>query len=147
MTSHPMGHPDPDALPEFYEGVAVKRTLAWVFDVILIAVLSAVLLPFTAFTALFFFPVFMLVISFFYRWFALAGGSATWGMRLLAIELREADGGPLTSRTAFLHTLAYSVAIVTAPLQVISAIMMGVTPRCQGLGDFLLGTAAMNRRA
>ena len=29
MTSHPMGHPDPDALPEFYEGVAVKRTLAW----------------------------------------------------------------------------------------------------------------------
>ena len=85
--------PDPASQPEFYQGVVLKRGLAWVFDAILIAILSALVLPFTAFTGIFFFPGLMLVMGFFYRWFTLAGGSSTWGMRLMSIELREADGG------------------------------------------------------
>lgn len=137
--------PDPEVHPEFYRGVPLNRGLAWVIDMILIALACAVLLPFTLFLGLFFFPLMMLVVGFLYRWTTLARGSATWGMRFFGIELREADGSPLSPGTAFAHTLAYTVALAVAPLQLISAVMMVATPRGQGLGDMLLGTTALNR--
>lgn len=141
------GLPDPAREPDFYRGVSGKRAIAWLLDVVLIAVISALIVPFTAFAALLFFPFLMLTIGFLYRWATLAGGSATWGMRLMAIELRQADGGPLTGRTAFLHTLGYTVSVAIAPLQLISAILMVALGRGQGLSDMILGTAAINRPA
>jgi hypothetical protein len=137
--------PDPATQPEFYQGVVLKRGLAWVFDAILIGILSALVLPFTAFTGIFFFPGLMLVMGFFYRWFTLAGGSSTWGMRLMSIELREADGGRFSGSTAFWHTAGYTFSILVAPLQLISVLHMLVTSRGQGLSDHVLGTAAINR--
>jgi uncharacterized RDD family membrane protein YckC len=143
---HP-GLPDPVREGHFYAGVAMKRLLAWVADAVLILVLCLIVVPFTAFTALFFFPFLWLVVSFFYRWATLAGGSATWGMRLMAIEIREQDGHRLTGTTAFLHTLGYTVSVAVAPLQLISVILMLVLGRGQGLTDMILGTAAINRPA
>lgn len=143
--SFAQGLPDPALRGDFYAGVRTKRLVAWVLDTILIALVSAILVPFTAFTALFFFPVFMLVTGFFYRWFTLTAGSATWGMALMAIQLRESDGHKLSSSTAFWHTVGYSVSIAVAPLQLISVIMMCVTDRRQGLTDLILNTAAINR--
>jgi len=137
--------PDPASQPEFYQGVVLKRGLAWVFDAILIAILSALVLPFTPFTGIFFFPGLMLVMGFFYRWFTLAGGSSTWGMRLMSIELREADGGRFSGSSAFWHTAGYTFSILVAPLQLISVLLMLVTARGQGLTDHVLGTAAINR--
>lgn len=139
------GLPDPVLRPDFYAGIRSKRLVAWVLDVILIAALSAILLPFTVFTALFFFPAFMLIIGFFYRWFTLSTGSATWGMALMAIQLRQGDGQKLTGGTAFWHTVGYSLSIAMAPLQLVSVIMMCVTDRRQGLTDMILTTAAINR--
>jgi len=78
---HLDGLPDPHRSAEFYDGIPTKRLLAWVVDTVLIGLVSVLVLPFTAFTALFFFPALMLVVGFAYRWFTLAGGSATWGMR------------------------------------------------------------------
>ena len=141
------GLPDPTRNAGFYAGVPFKRAVAWVFDMVLIGVLAALIVPFTAFTGLFFFPFLMLVVGFFYRWFTLSGGSATWGMRLMSIELREADGGRFSSQTALLHTLGYSVSVAMAPLQLISVILMLVTERGQGLTDVILGTTALNRPA
>lgn len=141
------GLPDPFARPEFYEGVPLKRLLAWVVDIVLIFVLCLLVLPFTAFTGIFFFPALMLVTGFFYRWATLANGSATWGMRLMAIQIREADGLRLTGGTAFLHTLGYTVSLSVPPLQLISILLMLFTDRRQGLTDHLLGTAAINRPA
>jgi hypothetical protein len=66
-----------------------------VFDFAIIAVLTAIVVPFTFFTGLFFLPVLFLFVGFLYRWATIATGSATWGMRLAAIELRAADGGRL----------------------------------------------------
>lgn len=148
MTTLTLGNlPDPVHHAEFYSGVATKRALAWVIDVILVALFSVLILPFTAFTGLFFFPILMLSVGFLYRWFTIAGRSATWGMRLFNIELREMSGNRLSSGTALLHTLGYTVSVVTAPLQLISAAMMALTPRGQGLTDHLLGTTAINRPA
>ena len=139
--------PDPDQDAAFYARVPSKRALAWVVDVTLVLIVSLLIVPFTAFTAIFFFPVLMLVVGFFYRWFTIANRSATWGMRLMGIELRDHTGAPLTSTMALLHTLSYTVSVVTMPLQLISMVMMAMTPRGQGLNDTLLGTTAINRPA
>ncbi len=149
MTTAPMsllnGLPDPDHDADFYARVPTKRALAWLVDVTLVLIASLLIVPFTAFTALFFFPVLMLVIGFLYRWFTIAARSATWGMRLMGIELRDLNGDRLNSTTAMLHTLGYTVSVVTAPLQLISIGMMALTPRGQGLSDMLLGTTAINK--
>ncbi len=147
MSAHPMhlGLPDPITKPEFYEGVQIKRAIAWIIDVILVGVICVLIVPFTAFTALFFFPFLMLVVGFIYRWFTIAGKSSTWGMRMMGIELRDHDGLRLQSGTALAHTFGYSVSIAMAPLQLISILMMIVTERKQGLTDHLLGTTALNR--
>ncbi len=139
--------PNPETAPAFYAGVPTKRLLAWVVDVILIGVLCVLVLPFTAFTGIFFFPFLMLFVGFFYRWFTIAGGSATWGMRLMAIELRDMDGLRLTSGMAFAHTAGYTISVITAPLQLISIVAMLLTPRGQGLSDMVLGTTAINKPA
>jgi uncharacterized RDD family membrane protein YckC len=147
MQSTLFQHPDPAQNPEFYENVTLKRGLAWVIDSILIALISVILLPFTFFTGIFFFPVMMMVIGFFYRWFTLTGQGSTWGMRLMAIELKDKDGQNLSSQTAMVHTFGYSISVVFAPLQFISIAMMFLSSRGQGLTDHLLGTVAINRPA
>lgn len=147
MDTSATGLPNPDQRPEFYRGTAVKRGLAWVVDVLLIGLLSIVVLPFTAFLGLFFFPAMMLVLGFFYRWMTLAGGSATWGMRLMGIEIRDWRCERLTSETAFLHTAGYTASVILAPAQLVSACLMIATPRGQGLTDLLLGSTAINRPA
>jgi uncharacterized RDD family membrane protein YckC len=147
MTARPYsaGLPDPTARADFYDGIRTKRLIAWVLDMVLIAVLSSILLPFTAFTALFFFPFFMLVTGFFYRWFTLSVGSATWGMALMGIQIRDGQGDRLSGSLAFWHTLGYTLSVAIAPLQLLSVGMMCLSPRRQGLSDLLLNTAAINR--
>lgn len=142
MTSDYPAHLDLD--PQLYAGVTLKRAIAWVFDVVMIAMLCALVLPFTAFTGIFFFPLMMLVVGFIYRWFTLASGSSTWGMRMMGIHFRDHHGAPLSSELALAHTLGYSISITVAPLQLISIILMLVTKRGQGLSDLVLGTEAVN---
>lgn len=139
------GLPDPYTEAELYDAIPTKRLIAWVVDVVLIGIITAVVLPFTFFTGLFFLPLLFGVISFIYRWSALARHSATPGMRFVAIELRGSHGGRLDGTEAFLHTLGYVVSVVTFPLQLISIALMLATPRRQGLTDHVLGTAAINQ--
>ncbi|WP_296425073.1 RDD family protein [Yoonia sp.] len=137
--------PDPQRYPQFYDGVPLKRGVAWLIDVMLIGIFCVIILPFTAFTGIFFFPAMMLVVGFLYRWFTISGHSSTWGMRLAGIELRDARGAHLESGTAFLHTLGYSVSVAITPLQLVSIVMMLFSARKQGLTDHLLGTVALNK--
>ena len=97
-------NPDPHAQPEFYRDGNAKRLLAWVVDVLIIGTIALILSVFTFFTALLFFPLFYAAISFAYRWLTLTGGSATPGMRLMSLELRDAQGQRFDAGTAFLHT-------------------------------------------
>jgi uncharacterized RDD family membrane protein YckC len=145
------GHPemnlaDPATQPEFYEAVAPKRFFAWIIDTVLIFLLSLLIVPFTGFLALFVFGALMFVTGFFYRLATLAAGSATPGMRLMAIEFRDASGARFDGGTAFLHTVGFFVSTMIFPLQIVSAILMLTSARGQGLTDHILGTVAMNRR-
>ena len=138
--------PDPQRQAAFYDGVPVKRLLAWVIDTGITVILSAFAVVFTGFIGLFFLPMLFLVIGLIYRIVTLANGSATWGMRFMAIELRDMHGQRLDLGQAVLHTLGYSVSLAFAPLQIVSIVLMLTTSYKQGLTDHVLGTVAMNRR-
>ncbi len=140
------GLPDPEYHAEFYADVPSKRFLAWIIDVILISMITALLTLLGVLIPLLFLPFLFAAVSFLYRWSTIAGRSATPGMRFMAIELRDRDGQPLDGGTAFLHTAGYAISVMTFPLQLISIVMMLMTARRQGLTDTILGTAAVNRR-
>lgn len=139
------GLPDPATSPEFYDGVILKRGFAWVVDAILIGLLTALVVPFTLFAGLFFLPVLYMVLGFLYRWVSLARGSATPGMRLTAIEVRDRFGMPLDSGAALLHTTGYTLSVLVFPMQLVSIALMLISERGQGLTDHVLGTTALNR--
>jgi len=147
MTDALWGLPDPDLHREFYADVPGKRLLAFVVDSIVIVILTLVLVPFTAFTAIFYLGFLMFMVGFVYRTASIAALSATPGMWLFSIELRNRSGARLNLMEAFLHTTGFTISMSMVLPQVISIILMVTTPRGQGLTDLVLGTAAINRAA
>lgn len=139
--------PDPLEHAEFYDGVTIKRGLAWIVDVILVSALTAVAVVLSIFTALFFLPVVFLTVDFLYRWISLGRNSATPGMRFLGIQFLDRDGQRLDAGTALLHTIGYYLSGLTFLAQVLSIGLMFLSPRGQGLTDYILGTVAINRPA
>ncbi|SLN13129.1 RDD family protein [Pseudoruegeria aquimaris] len=147
MTEPLWGLPDPDTHAEFYQDVAAKRFFAWLIDAVFILLITAIIVPFTAFTALFFLPALALGVSLVYRTVSIARHSATPGMRFVSIEFRNHRGETFDTATALLHTVGYLVSMSMVFPQVISVILMLTSRRRQGLTDMLLGTAAVNRAA
>lgn len=139
--------PDPQSQPEFYADVPTKRLVAFVVDTLVIVVICLAILPFTAFTGILFFPVLMMLVGFAYRVVTLARSSATWGMRLTAIEFRAANGARFDLGLAFAHTLGFTISFALPILQVVSIVLMLTGARAQGLSDLVLGSVAINRRA
>ena len=142
-----MALPDPDLQAEFYADVALKRGLAFVIDLIVILSLVALAVLLTAFTGLFVLPVLFGTIGLAYRIVTLANGSATLGMRLMAIEFRRGDGAPFGLFEAVWHSVGFTICLLFPLLQLISGVMMLTGARGQGLPDMMLGTVALNRRA
>jgi len=139
--------PDPETQPEFYADVPTKRLVAFFIDIVVTLLISLLVLPFTAFIGLFFFAFLMSATGFAYRVVTLATGSATWGMRLVSLEMRDRAGMRFDLATAFLHTTGFYISCAVFPLQLISVVLMLTTTRAQGLSDHLLGSVAINRSA
>ncbi|MCF2872260.1 RDD family protein [Octadecabacter sp. G9-8] len=143
-------HPNPDTHYDFYEGVPPKRLIAWLIDISITAVIALpLMLPFlaTAFLVvpLLAIPIIWALVGFFYRWNTLANRSATWGMRLMAIELRDAQGARLSGGMAFMHTLGTTLSFAFPLVQAISILFMMTSDRGQGITDLVLNTAMLNR--
>ena len=139
--------PDPDRQPEFYQSVATKRFVAWLFDIAFISLLCIVPVFLTFGMGVFFLPLIYAVISFVYRVVTISNGSATLGMRFMNIELRDAFGARMDTGKALAHTAGYFVSMAFFVIQIISVIMMLTSSRCQGLTDAFLGTVMINQRA
>lgn len=137
--------PDPDRHGAFYAGTALRRAGAWGIDVILTALVTALIVPLTAFVAIFFLPVLFVLVNALWRWGFLAVASATPGMWVMGIEFRRADGQRFDGTTAFLHTAGFVLSWALVLPQVVSVALMATGARGQGLTDLLLGTAAINR--
>lgn len=139
------GLPDPYTQSEFYDDVPAKRLFAWLVDSVLILLLTLLAIPLTAFVGLFFFAFLWMAVGFAYRTVTLTRGSATPGMRLMAIEMRTHRGERLDLPVAALHTLFYMASIAMVLPQIATIVLMLTGARAQGLHDLLLGTAAINR--
>lgn len=139
--------PNPLSQSDFYRDVPSKRLFAWIVDVLLITCLTLFLSIFTLFTALLIFPLVYGVISFIYRWSSLTLFSATPGMSLMALTIRDCVGERLSFGAAFLHTAGYFASMAVFPLQLISIVTILTSEKRQSLTDMVLGTAAINKSA
>lgn len=139
------GLPDPSYQSDFYAGVPIKRFLAWAVDEILLLLASVLVVILTLGLAGFIFPLVYLVLSFSYRSFSLTRRSATLGMRLMALEIRNNTGRRLASNEACMHVGAFMVSMAFILPMLISAVMVAASSRHQALHDLLLGSAAINR--
>ncbi|WP_171099656.1 MULTISPECIES: RDD family protein [unclassified Ruegeria] len=139
--------PDPDTQPEFYQSVATKRFVAWLFDIAFISLLCTVAILLTFGLGFFVLALIYGVVSFIYRVVTISNGSATLGMRFMGIELRDAFGARMDLGKAIAHTAGYFVSMTFFVLQIISVVMMLTSARGQGLTDAFLGTVMINRRA
>lgn len=146
-------NPDPRTHAAFYEGVPAKRLIAWLIDItitgLIVFISSAIATIFglVLIVPLLFIPLIWACTGFVYRWMTIASSSATWGMRFMAIELRDSDGLRLESSTALLHTIGTYASFAVSPFQLVSVLLMGLTERGQGLTDMVLGTVMLNRAA
>lgn len=149
MMAFDLPHPEYDAA--FYEGVPLKRAIAWVIDFLICvtaaAALTLVVGIMTIGVGFFFFPAILFLISFFYRFTTIAGGSATWGMAFTGIELRNRSGGRLDPLMAAIHTGVFMFLVASLVGWIATAAAIVLTRYHQGIPDLLLGTTAINRPA
>ena len=127
--------------------MAIKRFIAWLFDIAFISLLCTVAIVLTFGLGFFILALIYMVVSFVYRVVTIANGSATLGMRFMGIELRDAFGARMDTGKAVAHTAGYFVSMAFPVIQIISVIMMLTSARCQGLTDAFLGTVMINQRA
>lgn len=149
FTNHDLsGLPDPEFDPQFYEGVPLKRLLAWFVDGLIVSIACIATIVFTFGIGFFLFAVIFFLMNIGYRWFFVSKNSATLGMQVFGIEIRNGKGEKLTSQEAFWHSFLFiALFIIFTLLAVVSAGMMLMNVRGQGLHDYLLGTTAINRPA
>lgn len=141
---------DPVDYPELYSGVLARRSLAFLFDAFMISVLTVV-----GWTVMFILGIFTLgllwlamglvfpAVALCYTGFTLGGEqSATPGMRLMGLEMRQLHGAPMFVLLAMAHAVLFwvSVAVLT-PLVLLVALFSG---RKQLAHDLLLGTVVIN---
>lgn len=149
--------PDPELQPEFYEHVAPKRAVALVLDMIATAALAlpliifigaAVSLAFERFEVGGWFMILnYMAMSVAYRTVMLSRQGATFGMMVAVLKWRRMDGRPTDPMLALRYSLMHVVQWAILPLQIVSIVMILVTPYRQGLHDHLLGTTMLHRFA
>jgi uncharacterized RDD family membrane protein YckC len=146
---------DPIANPELFEGVLARRCLAFVIDVIIIAI------P-VVFAAVFIFIVGLVTLGLGWVlywllspaaviwalcYYGLTFGSpasATLGMRMMDIEMRTWYGAPAYFVLGAVHAIAYWFAVsFLTPLILLVAFF---NQRCRLLHDMLVGTIVINNR-
>ena len=143
---HSTAMPDPATLPEAYEGVIWRRTLAYLIDLCFIGVLAALFWIIFAVLWVVSFGLLGPVLWFLfgliplaYHTLLLSGRrSATWGMRCFDVELRSITG----ERPGFLQALAQTALFYITVGVTCSLILLFVlfNRRKRTLHDFLAGT-------
>jgi uncharacterized RDD family membrane protein YckC len=149
-----MGVPDPVHDSQFYDGVPMRRLAAFCIDLFVILVLWCIVLVVGLLVSIvtlgLAMPVAMAVFAatgFIYRWAMLAERSATVGMLVTGIEVRDAGGGRVDPVIAFLHVAGFYLTVFVTPLLVIGWFLMASSPYRRLLHDLVLGTVVINRPA
>lgn len=147
-----MGVPDPHRDPQFYAGVPLRRFVAFLVDLVIIAFLmgcvafmGGLLSIATAFLAGPMVMVIFGITGFLYRWILLTQRSATIGMIVCGLEVRDGQGGRMEPLPAFIHTAGFYTTFFFLPLLVIGWFLMLTSPHQRALHDLILGSVVINR--
>jgi uncharacterized RDD family membrane protein YckC len=147
---------DPAASPELFEGVLARRIVAFIIDVIIIAIpliaASAFILVFGLFTfglgwALFWFlsPASVIWALAYYGMTLGSPASATIGMRAMEIEMRTWYGAPAYFVLGAVHAVVFWVSVsVLTPFILLVGFF---NSRRRLLHDILVGTVLINSPA
>lgn len=144
--------PPPSAAPQLYAGVVVRRSLAYLVDVCVIAVLGLCLgfvlsvagfLTFGLITPLAVIALALWPLA--YHSFFLASRGATPGMRLFDLELRDWTGKAAEPLQAILQIILFYVTVGLTAWLVLFLVLF--TERNRALHDILAGTLVVRRDA
>ena len=143
--------PDPETAPHLFEGVLTRRVIAFVVDVVLLAMIVACICVVGFIAGFFSFGVAWLFVPIVIP-FAIVGyysrtlGSptrATVGMSMMDIVLVPARGYPLDGWKILVHPLVFWITVWVAwPISLVVALM---TPRRQMVQDLVTGTLMLRR--
>lgn len=139
------GPPDPDADVRFYDGVPAKRLLAFALDVTAVWGVTLAICLLTLGMGFFLFAPLIAVVDAVYRIVTITNKSATPGMRLMGIELRDAQGERFNMVHAIAHTVLFYVSIAFVIVQLVSVLLMAGGRYGRGLHDMPLGATMINR--
>jgi uncharacterized RDD family membrane protein YckC len=146
---------DPAATPELFEGVLARRVIAFLIDVVIIALPMLLVALFVFIIGLVTFGLGWLLYLLFYPAAVLwalvyygmtLGGphSATVGMRLMDLEMRTWYGAPAYFVLGAVHAIIYWVSVsLLTPLVLVVGLL---NDRRRLLHDILLGTVVINNR-
>ena len=137
--------PIPQAHPEFYESVTTKRFFTWLIDSTVVLGILIITSPFTFFVSLFLFQFFYAVSDFIHRTPTLSMRSATFGMRIMAIELRHESGHRLDFITSVFYAIGLYVSYAFVLVRLLSIGMMVMQDGRKSLPDMVIGTVMMDR--
>jgi uncharacterized RDD family membrane protein YckC len=147
---------DPARNPELFYSVRTRRLCAFLIDAIVVtipiafAAIFILLFGFVTFglgwTLFWFLSPGTVVWAVLYYGFTLGGPySATWGQRMMGIEMRLWYGAPCYFLLGAVHVILYWVSVATlTPFIVLISLFNG---RKRLLHDFLLGTVVVNSAA
>jgi uncharacterized RDD family membrane protein YckC len=143
--------PAPSSAPWLYGGLVIRRVLAYLVDVLIIAVLGLALgsalwllgiLSFGLLT-----PLAVVVMSLWplaYHSFFVATRGATPGMSLFGLELRDWSGGPVEPLQAILLVVLFYVTVSLTAWLVLIVVLLN--ERGRALHDILASTIMVRRQ-
>jgi uncharacterized RDD family membrane protein YckC len=143
--------PDPSTAPQLFEGVLLRRAIAWLIDCVIIGgiTIAALLVGLvigvvTLGLGLLALPIIIPVAILGY--YAATLGSpmrATVGMQLMDIVLTPVRGRPLDGWAILIHPILFWVTVwISWPFSILFALF---TPRQQMLHDLVVGTLMLRR--
>lgn len=146
-------HGEPPSLasaPDLYRGVMIRRTLAYLVDVLIIAVLGLGLGFVLSIVGLLSFgllsPLAVAVMALWplaYHSFFIATRAATPGMALFDLELRDWHGGPVEPLQAVLVVVLFYVTVSLTVWLVLIVVLLN--DRSRALHDILASTLMVRR--
>ena len=143
--------PAPSSAPRLYGGLVLRRSLAYLVDVLIIAVLGLCLGFVLSLIGILSFgllsPLAVVVMALWplaYHSFFIATRGATPGMALFGLELRDWGGGRVEALQAVLVVLAFYVTVSLTAWFVLIVILLN--DRSRALHDILAGTVMVRQQ-
>lgn len=141
---------DPESQPEYFSGVMWRRMMAFLIDAFIIAIIwllgSGVFIVFGVISLGLLFPLwgaFLILLVLGYESFTLGGPySATYGMRMMGLEMRTWYGERPGVLQAAAHSLLFYFSVTLTTFLILLVPVFNGRRRC--VHDFLCGTVVIN---